>query len=256
MRTAPKVVPEARERASPTGGAPSGRPVGRGCEGSCVALAWLPLAAIAAPVAAGQSGLRVEEPRRRRQSRGWVAIQHAGDESYDFALDSGQKRSGTQSMRIKKIGPEPRHDRAESPTPHPTRASWCDCRHGSGRTRSQRPRHRRGTRCPLCAAGRFSLTTSWRGQRVRGTTDWQRYTIELKLPPATTRLELGRCSKAPARCGSTTSRWKWSSREQLSPSRSAFVQRSTKPGFVAVSSSTRRARARPRRLRRCSAIRN
>ena len=27
--------------------------------------------------------------------------------------------------------------------------------------------------------------------RVRGAADWQRYSIELKLPPATTRLELG-----------------------------------------------------------------
>jgi hypothetical protein len=27
--------------------------------------------------------------------------------------------------------------------------------------------------------------------RVRGTTDWTRYTIELKVPPTATRLELG-----------------------------------------------------------------
>ena len=156
------------------------------------ALAWLPLAVLAAPVALVNPGFESKNPGEGGNPEGWVAIQHAGAESYDFALDSGQKRSGTQSMRIKQIGPEP----------YGTIAQVLDGGRYAGRTvrlsawiRTESIPDGRNTGAAL-------VLTAMRGgailahdfmarDRVRGTTDWQRYTIQLRLPPATTRLELG-----------------------------------------------------------------
>ena len=56
------------------------------------------------------------------------------------------------------------------------------------------PEHRRSGAGLVLAAmrdGTILAHEHMKASRVRGTTDWKRYTIELALPPRMTRLELG-----------------------------------------------------------------
>src|SRR6187200_709348 len=140
------------------------------------ALALFPLAALAAPVALVNPGFESKNPGEGGNPEGWVAIQHAGAESYDFALDSGQKHSGTQSMRIKKIGPEP----------YGTISQVLD----GGRYAGKTVRLSGWIRTEAVPDGR-NTGAALVLMALRGTSDWTRYTIELKVPPTANRLELG-----------------------------------------------------------------
>ena len=157
-----------------------------------LAVLLAPLAAIAAPVALVNPGFESKKPGEGGNPEGWVAIQHAGEESYDFALDSGQKRSGTQSMRIKKIGPEPYGTITQVLDGRPYAGKKVKL---SGWIRSDAIAEGRGAGAGLVLmalrGSSFLAHEFMKQQRVRGTTDWTLYTIELKVPPATTRLELG-----------------------------------------------------------------
>jgi hypothetical protein len=155
-------------------------------------VAFLPFVAFAAQVTLTNPGFESKNPGEGGNPEGWVAIQHAGAESYDFALDSGQKHSGTQSMRIKKIGPEIYGtimqvlDGARYAGKTVRLSAWI-------RTEAIPDGRNPGAGLVLAAlrGGAFLAHDFMSRSRVRGTTDWQRYTVELKLPPATTRLELG-----------------------------------------------------------------
>ncbi|HEY8243754.1 MAG: hypothetical protein ACHQJ7_10780 [Vicinamibacteria bacterium] len=154
--------------------------------------ALVAIPSLAAPVALVNPGFESKKPGEGGSPEGWVAIQHAGAESYDFVLDSGQKHSGTQSMRIKRIGPEP----------YGTIQQILDGTRYAGKTvrlsgwiRTDAVPDGRNTGAGLILSAlrgsSFIAHEHMKKTRVRGTTDWKRYTIELKLPPATTRLELG-----------------------------------------------------------------
>jgi hypothetical protein len=157
-----------------------------------LALAFASTAALAAPVPLVNPGFESKNPGEGGNPEGWVAIQHAGAESYDFALDSGQKHSGTQSMRIKKIGPEP----------YGTISQVLDGARFAGKTvrlsgwiRTEGVPDGRNTGAGLVLmalrGSSFLAHEFMKKTRARGTNAWKRFTIELKLPPATTRLELG-----------------------------------------------------------------
>ena len=163
-----------------------------------LALLLAPMTALATPVTLVNAGFESKKPGEGGNPEGWVGIQHAGAESYDFALDSGQKRSGTQSIRIKKIGPEP----------YGTMLQILDGRPYAGKTvklsgwiRTDAIPEGRNTGAGLVLmalkGGSFLAHEFMKKQRVRGTTDWKLYSIELKLPPATTRLELGAILEGP-----------------------------------------------------------
>ncbi len=68
---------------------------------------------LAAPAAAAAAGIEIVNADFESGKpgidgpHGWSTAQHTGPLSYDFALDSGEKKSGTQSLRITNIGPEP-----------------------------------------------------------------------------------------------------------------------------------------------------
>ena len=157
-----------------------------------LALLLAPIAALAAPVTLVNPGFESKKPGEGGNPEGWAAIQHAGTESYDFALDSGQKRSGTQSMRIKKIGPEPWGTMVQILDGRPYAGKTVRL---SGWIRTDAIPEGRNTGAGLVLmalrGGSFIANEDMKKKRVRGTTDWKQYTIELKLPPATTRLELG-----------------------------------------------------------------
>jgi hypothetical protein len=185
------IPPDARKRASPPRGA---RALGAALRARIIALFAItfPLAALAAPVALVNPGFESKNPGEGGNPEGWVAIQHAGAESYDFVLDSGQKHAGTQSMRIKKIGPEP----------YGTISQILDGARYAGKTvrlsgwiRTDAIPDGRNTGAGLVLlamrGSSFVAHELMKKARVRGTTEWKRYTIELKVPPSTTRLELG-----------------------------------------------------------------
>ena len=153
--------------------------------------ASLALPALATPVTLVNPGFESKNPGEGGNPEGWVAIQHAGAESYDFALDSGQKRSGTQSLRIKKIGPEPYGTMSQVLAGAPYAGKTVRL---SGWIRTADVSDGRGGAALVLMALRgssFLAHEFMKRSRIRGTTDWTRYTIELKVPPATTRLELG-----------------------------------------------------------------
>lgn len=165
---------------------------------SLAALLALTLGAVEAPVAAAAAvplvnpGVGSTRQGEGGHPEGWAAIRHAGDESYDFALDSGQKQSGTRSVRIERIGPEP----------YGTIMQVIDAAALAGRTVRLSARVRTDG---IPASGRGSaglVLTAMRGSsivahefmkktRLRGTGDGKRVSIELAMPARTTRLEAG-----------------------------------------------------------------
>ena len=156
-----------------------------------ITLLLAPMVAVAAPVTLNNPGFESTKPGEGGNPEGWVAIQHAGAESYDFALDSGQKRSGTQSMRVRKIGPEPYGTITQVLNGGPYAGKTVRL---SGWIRVEGvPERSEGAGLVLMAlkGSSFLAHEFMKKSRARGSADWKQYTIELKLPPATTRLELG-----------------------------------------------------------------
>lgn len=147
---------------------------------------------LAAPVALVNPGFESTKPGEGGQPEGWVAIQHAGEESYDFVLDSAQKKSGTQSLQIRKIGREPYGTITQVLPGEPFAGTTVRL---SAWIRTEGVPEGRGTGAGLVLmalrGSSFLAHEFMKKSRVRGTTDWTRYTIELALPPATTRLEIG-----------------------------------------------------------------
>lgn len=148
--------------------------------------------ASAAPVPLVNPGFESLRPGIEGHPEGWTGIQHAGEESYDFALDSGQRRTGTQSMRIKRIGPEP----------YGSIMQVIDGTPLAGRTVRLSAWMRSEAVAEKGGGGAALTLTAMRGSsiiayefmkrsRVRGTRDWTRVSIDLALPARTTRIELG-----------------------------------------------------------------
>lgn len=165
--------------------------VTRGLAPAIVAFAFA-LPALAAPVPLANPGFESKEPGEGGFPRGWAAFQHAGEESYDFVLDSGQKKSGEQSLRIRNIGREPYGTIAQVLPAGPFTgrtvrlSAWM-------RTEGIPERRGRGAGLVLLAlrGSTYLAHEAMKTSRVHGTTDWKLYTIELALPPAATRLEIG-----------------------------------------------------------------
>ncbi len=156
-----------------------------------VACAAAPLAS-ASPVPLVNPGFESNRPGSEGAPEGWTAIQHAGEESYDFALDSGRRKSGTQSMRIRRIGAEPYGtvmqviDAAPLAGKTVRLSAWM-------RTEGVPDAGRGGAGLVLTAMRGSSILAYefMKRARLRGTSDWQRVSIELALPARTTRLEAG-----------------------------------------------------------------
>jgi len=173
----------ARARAAPS--------AARRALAAIAACVWA-LGADAAPVALVNPGFESTRPGAEGGPEGWTAIQHAGEESYDFALDSGRKKGGTQSLRITRIGPEP----------YGTVMQVIDATPLAGKT-VRLSAWMRTEGIPESGRGGAGLVlTAMRGSsilahdfmkrgRLRGDTEWRRVSVELALPARTTRLEAG-----------------------------------------------------------------
>lgn len=165
---------------------------------SIAAFALLAAAAMDSPVSAAaavplvNAGFESKRPGEGGSPEGWSAFQHAGEESYDFALDSGQKKGGTQSVRIKRFGPELYGtimqvvDGAPLAGKTVRLSAWI-------RTEDVPETGRGGAALVLTAMRGSSILAHefMKRDRLRGTNDWKRVSIELALPARTTRLEVG-----------------------------------------------------------------
>jgi len=167
--------------------------------------AFLACDALAAKVAVVNPGFESTKPGVNGNPEGWATFQHAGPVSFDFSLDSGVKKSGTQSLRIKRIGPEV-YGSATQVVPVGDMAGKTVRLSGWIRTEAERsadgkvaepPKGREG-RGPgagllLIAVRGSSILESelMKKRQIRGTTPWTHYSIELAIPARATGVEIG-----------------------------------------------------------------
>lgn len=112
---------------------------------------------------------------------GWATSQHAGDRSYEFALDPSSKHAGTQSLRIRNIGSEPFGAVHQALPAGAMRgrtvqlAAWMrtDGANGEGAMLTLR----------ALAAGGIAAHKFMDDPAATGTREWRRYAITLAVPP-------------------------------------------------------------------------
>lgn len=152
-------------------------------------------AAKVAKVAIVNPGFESTKPGVNGNPEGWATFQHAGPVSYDFVLDSGEKKSGTQSLRIHKFGPEV-YGSATQVVPAGAMAGKKVRLSAWVRTKdipSGREVRGAGAALVLVAVQGSAILESemMRGSKLRGTTPWTRHTIELAIPARATGVEVG-----------------------------------------------------------------
>lgn len=163
-----------------------------------LSLAVLLAAAVAAPAAAAA---RIEIVNADFESgkpgndgpHGWSTAQHTGPLSYDFALDSGEKKSGTQSLRVTNIGPEPFGSLIQSIPAAGLGGkklrltAWVKV---SGIPEEGK---RTGAVLSLTALRGSAVLASeaMRRRELRGSADWTRHSIELAIPAGAARIDFG-----------------------------------------------------------------
>jgi len=134
-------------------------------------------------------GFESTVPGRRGDPEGWFTFQHAGDKSYSFTLDSEGPRTGTRSLRIENVGPEPYGAVAQSFEAAAHRgkvarfSAWL-------RTRDVSETGAVLTLMTL-QAGVPQAQNFMAESPVKGTTGWTRYTITLPVPNGAARIEIG-----------------------------------------------------------------
>lgn len=147
-------------------------------------------------------GFESTKPGVNGNPEGWATFQHAGPVSFDFSLDSGEKKSGTQSLRIKRIGPEV-YGSATQVVPAGAMAGKTVRLSAWVRTEAERPADGKGGEAPksrgpgaglmlIAVRGSSILESDLMNKRqIRGTTPWTRYSIELAIPARATGVEIG-----------------------------------------------------------------
>jgi hypothetical protein len=122
-------------------------------------------------------------------AEGWTAFWHAGEKSYDFALDPAVRRGGAHSMRIRNVGPEPFGALTQSLPAAAMRgrtvqfAGWLRIEGVTGE----------GAMLTLraLASGAIAAHKFMDDPPAARTRDWQRYTIALAVPPNADTVDFG-----------------------------------------------------------------
>ena len=147
------------------------------------------------------AGFESTKPGIHGNPEGWFSIQHAGDLSYTFKLDDREPHGGLRSVRVDNVGPEPfgviyQQVPAASHRGRRVRfAAWLRTEDARGSTTG-------GGAVLLVQAMRGGAPLAWNHMKelpVKGTTAWQRYTIELEVPAAADQLEVGAMLHGPGR---------------------------------------------------------
>jgi len=139
------------------------------------------------------------KPGMHGNPEGWFAIQHAGDLSYTFKLDTTDPHGGARSVRIDNVGPEPfgaiyQQVPAVAHRGRTLRlAAWL-------RTVDARGSATGGGGVLLLQAMQGGAPLAWNHMKdtpVKGSTPWTRHAIELQVPANAEAIELGAMLHGP-----------------------------------------------------------
>jgi hypothetical protein len=139
------------------------------------------------------AGFESREPGKLGGPHGWWAVQHAGPESYRFTVDTDAPRSGSQSLRIENVGPEPFGTLYQYVDASPYRgrtvrfSAWIRTREAAG----NRFGSGAGLHLQTQMSGFPRATAPMRRNAVHGTTEWTRYEVTLAIAQDVDRIEVG-----------------------------------------------------------------
>ena len=158
-------------------------------------------AADAVAVALVNPGFESARPGMLGNPEGWFSIQHAGDLSYTFRLDTAEPHAGVRSLRIDNVGPEPFgaiYQQVAAGAYRSRRlrlAAWL-------RTEDARGSATGGGAALMLQAMHGGAPLAWNHMKdlpVKGTSGWKRYAIELDVPAAAEQIEVGAMLHGPGR---------------------------------------------------------
>ena len=168
---------------------------------TCAVVAGVAAASALTFVALVNPGFESTKPGMLGNPEGWFSIQHAGDLSYTFKLDTQEPHGGERSVRIDNVGPEPfgaiyQQLPASAHRGRRVRLS------GGLRTEDARGSATGGGGVLMLQAMQGGAPLVWNHMNeapVRGTTSWKRYNIELDVPAAADQIEVGAMLHGPGR---------------------------------------------------------
>lgn len=134
-------------------------------------------------------GFESAKPGARGDPDGWFSFQHAGELSYRYVVDTAEPHTGTRSLRIDNIGPEPYGAVAQivAGAPHAGKVARL-----SGWLRTRDANDNGAVLTLLVLRGGATLAQNFMlDTAVKGTTGWKRYTITLPVTPGADRVEVG-----------------------------------------------------------------
>ena len=147
----------------------------------------------AKPIALVNAGFESKAPGQLGAPEGWWVVQHAGPLSYTFKLDTTKPHSGSQSVRVENVGPEPFGTIFQKFDASPHRgktvrfAAWVRTED----TKGNRFGAGAGLNLHAMRGGYTIAHRMMRKDAVRGTTDWTRYEITLNVPNEAEHIEAG-----------------------------------------------------------------
>ena len=152
-----------------------------------------------ASVALANAGFESTAPGKLGAPDGWWVAQHAGETSYAFMLDTVSKRSGQRSVKVENVGPEPFGSLFQKLAAEPYRGRTL---RASGWIRTEDVRGNRmgtgvGLKLHAVRSGYPVAFAQMKKDAVRGTTDWTRYEIALRIPPDADYIEVGMAMYGP-----------------------------------------------------------
>jgi hypothetical protein len=155
----------------------------------------------AVPIVLVNPGFESTRPGMLGNPEGWFSIQHAGDLSYTFKLDTTTRHDGERSLRIDNVGPEPFGSIYQQVPALAHRgkrlrfSAWL-------RTEDARGSATGGGAVLMMQAMQAGAPLAWNHMKdapVRGSTDWHRYQLELDVPAAADQVEVGAMLHGPGR---------------------------------------------------------
>ena len=146
-----------------------------------------------AAVALVNAGFESTQPGKLGAPEGWWTVQHAGPTSYAFTLDTTKPRSGERSLKVENIGPEPFGSIFQVIGAAPYRGktlrfvAWIRTEGAAG----NRFGAGAGLNLHSMRGGYPIAYRMMRKDAVKGTTDWTRHEVTLKVPNEAEQLEIG-----------------------------------------------------------------
>lgn len=139
------------------------------------------------------AGFESTAPGKLGAPEGWWGIQHAGPQSYTFTPDTDVRRSGSRSLRVDNVGPEPFGTLYQVVPAAPLRgktvrfSAWLRTRDAKGNAFGTGA----GLKLHTMRGGYTVDHAQMRTDAVGGTSDWARYELHLRVGSTADQIELG-----------------------------------------------------------------